>query len=103
MTLLSSAEIEALLPSIPAWDQEESKIIRTFHFASFPSAISFVSEVAHVAEALNHHPEIFIQYRSVTLALTTHSAGGLTSLDFQTAAAIDAFPGGSPASRPDPR
>lgn len=103
MTLLSSAEIDALLPSIPAWHQDESKIIRTFRLASFPSAISFVSEVARVAEARNHHPDILIQYRSVTLALTTHSAGGLTSLDFQTAAAIDALPSGSPASRPDPR
>jgi 4a-hydroxytetrahydrobiopterin dehydratase len=103
MTLLSSAEIEALLPSIPAWHQDESKIIRTFRFASFPSAISFVCEVAHVAEALDHHPDILIQYRSVTLTLTTHSAGGLTTLDFQTASAIEALPSGSPASRPDQR
>lgn len=98
MPPLSSAEIEALLPSIPTWHQDESRIIRMFRFPSFPSAISFVGKVAHVAEALNHHPDILIQYRSVTLTLTTHSAGGLTSLDFQTAGAIDALPSGSTAS-----
>jgi len=102
MTLLSSTEINALLPSIPAWHHEGSRIVRSFRFPSFPSAIRFVTEVAQVAETLDHHPEILIQYRSVTLALTTHSAGGLTTLDFQTANTIDALPGGSPAGTPDP-
>lgn len=101
MTLLSPTEIEALLPSIPAWHLDNARLVRRFRFPSFPCAIRFVSEVAHVAETLNHHPEICIQYRSVTLTLTTHSAGGLTALDFQTAAAIGALPGGSPAIPPD--
>jgi 4a-hydroxytetrahydrobiopterin dehydratase len=102
MTLLSSAEINALLLSIPAWHRDGSRVVRSFRFPSFPSAIRFVTEVAQVAETLDHHPDILIQYRSVTLALTTHSAGGLTTLDFQSATTIDALPSGSPAGTPDP-
>jgi 4a-hydroxytetrahydrobiopterin dehydratase len=80
------------MASVPAWHVDGSRLIRAFHFASFPHAIKFVTEVAHVAESLDHHPEIFIQYRTVTLCLTTHSARGLTPLDFQTATAIDTLP-----------
>jgi 4a-hydroxytetrahydrobiopterin dehydratase len=58
---------------------------RTFELPSFRDAIAFVSRVAELAEEANHHPDIAISYKKVTLRWTTHSAGGLTDLDYELA------------------
>ena len=63
---------------------------RTFELPSFRDAIAFVGRVADLAEEANHHPDIAISYKKVTLRWTTHSAGGLTDLDFTLARKIDA-------------
>ena len=52
--------------------------------------MAFVNHVADLAEKMDHHPDILIQYKKVTLTLSTHSAGGLTALDFELAKKIDA-------------
>ena len=52
-------------------------------------AIAFVTQVGFLAEAANHHPDIDIRWRKVTLVLTTHDAGGLSAKDFDLAAQID--------------
>ena len=57
--------------------------------ASFPDAVAFVVAVGFLAEAADHHPDIDIRWRTVHLALTTHDAGGLSTLDFDLAARID--------------
>jgi 4a-hydroxytetrahydrobiopterin dehydratase len=67
------------------WIDSQDALERTFELPSFPEAIAFVSRVAAVAEEANHHPDITISYKKVTLRWTTHSAGGITDLDYQLA------------------
>jgi 4a-hydroxytetrahydrobiopterin dehydratase len=62
---------------------------RTFELPSFRDAIAFVGRVADLAEEANHHPDIAISYKKVTLRWTTHSAGGLTDLDYELASRTD--------------
>jgi 4a-hydroxytetrahydrobiopterin dehydratase len=89
---LTDAELAAKWQSFPGWasEGEVSKwIFKKYRFREFMTGIAFVNEVARTAEALNHHPMIAIDYKMVTLRLTTWSAGGLTELDFQSAAEYD--------------
>ena len=75
----------------PGWLCSGDAITRTFSLPSFPAALLFVGAVGHLAERAEHHPDILIQYRSVTLTLSTHSAGGLTDKDFALAAEANAL------------
>ena len=88
---LTGKALEEELATVPAWTQDEDSIIHTFSFSSYLGGIDFVKEVALLAEAANHHPDILIEWRKVTLVLTTHSAKGLTALDFKLAREIDAL------------
>lgn len=89
MTVLSEAQIEERLQRLDGWQRAGSEIRKTYLFDSFPRAIEFVDRVAELAEAADHHPDIDIRYTRVTLALSTHSAGGLTARDFGLAERID--------------
>lgn len=89
--LLTPTEIEQELAALAGWAQAGNQITRTFTLASFPAALAFASAVGHLAERADHHPDILIRYRQVTLTLSTHSAGGLTAKDFDLAAEIDAI------------
>ncbi|KIL39705.1 pterin-4-alpha-carbinolamine dehydratase [Gordoniibacillus kamchatkensis] len=92
MEKLTEARIEELLGSkAPEWAREDEKwIVRKFRFREFLQAVAFVNAVAQEAERLNHHPFIAIDYKLVTLRMTSWHAGGLTELDFTAAAAFDA-------------
>lgn len=79
---------------MPAWTDSEAALERTFEFSSFPEAIAFVNRVADLAESENHHPDIAISYKTVTLRWTTHSAGGITDRDRELAERTDALTGG---------
>jgi len=74
-----------------AWADSHGALERTFTFSSFPEAVAFVNRVAEVAEQENHHPDIAISYKTVTLRWTTHSAGGITDRDRELAARTDAL------------
>ena len=63
------------------WEERDGALEREFELPSFAAAIAFVNRVAELAEAANHHPDIAISYRRVTLRWTTHSAGGITDRD----------------------
>ena len=89
MTKLTPAQIKTALPQVPAWKRTGAVIGRTFVFEGFPAAIKFVNAVAKLAEKANHHPDIDIRWNKVTLALSTHDAGGLTEKDFALAARFD--------------
>jgi 4a-hydroxytetrahydrobiopterin dehydratase len=89
--LLDEEEIGAALANAPEWRQAGSEIYRSFNLPSFPAALLFAAAVGHLAERAEHHPDILIQYRKVTLKLSTHSAGGLTEKDFILAREIDAI------------
>lgn len=89
--LLSGAEIQGHLQSLPAWKLQGQAIVRTVALPSFPDAMSFVQAVGELAEDHGHHPDIDIRYTRITLTLSTHDAGGLTEKDMKLAAAIDAL------------
>lgn len=67
------------------WTPTDNALIKEFTFKDFAEAMIFVNAVAKVAEEENHHPDINIVWNKVTLTLSTHSAGGLTDLDFSMA------------------
>lgn len=87
--LLDEAEVSAALTDLDGWTVTDGALVRTVQFPDFPTAIGGVAAVAATAEELNHHPDIDIRWRSVTFRCVTHSAGGITDLDVQLAAAID--------------
>jgi 4a-hydroxytetrahydrobiopterin dehydratase len=83
---LSEAEIQERLASLDGWRRDDEKwISRKYRFPSFVDAVLFVNGVAATAERRNHHPMIAVDYRVVTLKLTTWKAGGLTAEDFASA------------------
>jgi len=86
---LTESAIEQKLKTVPSWERIGSTIRRTIAFDSFPAAIAFVDRVAVLAERSDHHPDMDIRYSRVTFVLSTHSAGGLTALDFELAEGID--------------
>ena len=70
------------------WSLVDGKLQRTFEFADFVAAFSFMTRCALIAERMNHHPEWFNVYRTVRVDLTTHDAGGISPRDFELAAAM---------------
>jgi 4a-hydroxytetrahydrobiopterin dehydratase len=89
MTLLTEKEIGAGLKSAKGWEREGNEIAKTFVFKDFARSMGFVQSVALIAEKMNHHPDIDIRWNTVTLKLSTHSAGGLTAKDFGLASHIN--------------
>jgi 4a-hydroxytetrahydrobiopterin dehydratase len=87
--LLRPEAVQTLLVEVPEWKLEGDAISRTVKFPSFLEAIDAVNNIAREAEALDHHPDIDIRWRTVRLVLSTHSASGLTALDFQLAKKLD--------------
>jgi len=81
VTVLSNEELTKALQELHGWSLVEATLRRTFSFRDFVEAMHFVNSVAAMAEAMEHHPDIDIRYNKVSLTLTTHDAGGLTSLD----------------------
>lgn len=71
------------------WQEVDGALERTVELPSFPEAIAFVNRLAEAAERENHHPDIAISYRKVTVRWTTHSAGGITERDRALAAETD--------------
>lgn len=86
---LTPAEIDAELPKVPQWSVKAGKLHREIKFEGFVEAFSFMTSVALVAEATNHHPEWFNVFNKVVIDLTTHDAGGISARDFKLARAID--------------
>jgi 4a-hydroxytetrahydrobiopterin dehydratase len=86
---LSRQEAEQRVRSLSGWAIEGDAIRKQFTFANFPEAIAFVDRLAPEAEAADHHPDILINYKRVTLTYSTHSEGGLTDYDFAGAATAD--------------
>ncbi len=76
---------------MPDWIEKDGALERTVELPSFPAAIELVNRVAAVAEEANHHPDIAISYKKVTLRWTTHSAGGITALDHELAERTNAL------------
>ncbi|HEX9368751.1 MAG TPA: 4a-hydroxytetrahydrobiopterin dehydratase [Vicinamibacterales bacterium] len=91
MAKLDDAAIRKAMDGANGWTLEGNAIRRQFTLASFPDAIAFVTRLAFDAEAADHHPDILINYKRVTLTYSTHSEGGLTQKDFDGARKADAL------------
>lgn len=79
------------MADLPGWTLDGNAIRRQFTFDGFPAAMAFAVRLAFDAEAADHHPDILISYKRVTLTWSTHSAGGLTAKDFDGAKASQAL------------
>jgi 4a-hydroxytetrahydrobiopterin dehydratase len=83
--LLTDAEITRQLADLPDWSRDGGTLRASYQAPDFLAGIRLVHEVALLAEAMDHHPDIDIRWRTVSFALSTHSEGGLTQLDVELA------------------
>lgn len=90
---LPDLDIQRALGTLPGWSRRGDALARTFTFDRFADGIAFVNAVAAAADAMDHHPDIDIRYTKVNIALSTHSAGGITQLDLDLAAKVEAASG----------
>ena len=88
-TLVSEAELQQALRQLAGWKKNGSAIERVFQFDNFVKAMEFVNQIAEAAEAVNHHPDIVINYNKVTLSLVSHDSGGVTQRDIKMAGRIN--------------
>ena len=86
---LDTESIRGWLASHKGWKRQANKLTKDFAFPSFRDSVVFVNRVASVADSHNHHPDIDVRYSTVTVALPTHDAGGITAKDFALAEQID--------------
>ena len=97
MATLNSEQVRAKLGGLSGWALADNAIRRTFTFGDFAEAVSFVVRLGFAADAADHHPDIDIRYKRVTLTYSTHSEGGLTEKDFAGAETATKLAG--PAAR----
>jgi len=91
MAKLSDSKVEARLKTLDGWKREGDFISKEFEFKTFMAGIRFVSDVASIAERLEHHPDIHIRWTTITLKIQTHDEGGITAWDFKLASEIEKF------------
>lgn len=89
MKKLTEDELREALQELPDWKLENGEIVQQRTLKDFVAAMAFVNDVAQLAEAAGHHPDIDIRYNRVRLSLVTHDAGGLTSNDTNLARKIN--------------
>jgi 4a-hydroxytetrahydrobiopterin dehydratase len=96
---LDAGALESLLRGESPWVREGGAIAKTFTLSGFKTAIAFVDEVARLANAADHHPDIHVErYRNVRIVLTTQATGRISDADVDLARAIDALPISRPSS-----
>jgi 4a-hydroxytetrahydrobiopterin dehydratase len=88
---LSPGELAAALTGLPLWSGNPDGLHRTVELPSFRDAVAAIGAIADVAEELDHHPDIDLRWRTLHLALVSHSAGGVSELDLALARRIDAL------------
>ncbi len=98
---LSDIEIQRELNALNGWSRRGDALVKSYEFATFADAMAWVNRVAAAAEAANHHPDLDIRFRQVNAHLTTHDAGGITSLDMSLARAMDVLVGPGEPEGPD--
>ena len=86
---LSVEQAQARMGELGGWTLDGEAIRKQFVFRGFPEAVAFVSRLVPHAEAADHHPDVLINYKRVTLTYSTHSEGGLTDKDFDGARMAD--------------
>jgi 4a-hydroxytetrahydrobiopterin dehydratase len=91
MARLNDAEIDERLAGLEGWERSGDAIVKQFDNGDFKGAVEFVNRLTPEAEEMNHHPDLEISWKDVTVTITTHSEGGLTAGDFELARRIDAL------------
>ena len=89
MTVLEPAAVDQALSQGLHWERQGSELVKVRRGKDFADSLAFVVGVGTLAEAMNHHPDIDIRWNVVTLRLSTHSAGGITSADLELARQVD--------------
>ena len=89
MATLNREQIGEKLNALAGWQYEDNAIAKLYRFKRFMDGIGFIGRIAELAEAADHHPDIFVNYTRVKFTCTTHSAGGVTEKDFKLAAQIE--------------
>ena len=90
MPALSSNEVREALAGLPGWVADGKAICQTYTCASFREAMAFAERIADYAESVDHHPDLLISYKKVTVTWSTHSDGGVTQKDVDAAKATNA-------------
>jgi 4a-hydroxytetrahydrobiopterin dehydratase len=91
MTRLSDEEIEERLADREGWERSGDAIVKQFDNGDFKGSVDFVNRLTPEAEDMNHHPDLAISWKTVTVSVTNHAEGGLTEADFELARRIDAL------------
>ncbi len=86
---LDESEITDHLGRLTEWVREGEELVRTIEFKTYKDGAVFASAVAFLADALDHHPDLSIGYKKVTIRMSTHSVSGLSPYDFELARRID--------------
>ena len=89
--LLSDIEIQRELGSLPGWARRGGTLVKTYTFPACPAGIDWIRRAADAAESMSHHPDIDIRYTRITVTLSTHDSGGITTKDLALARALDAL------------
>ena len=89
--LLDPDELVRQLADLPGWAGDTAGLARTVNAPDFLTGVRIVAEVAEAAEAMDHHPDIDIRWRTLLFGLSTHSSGGVTQLDIELAHRISAI------------
>jgi 4a-hydroxytetrahydrobiopterin dehydratase len=88
---LDDSRISQELAKLKGWTRQGDEIAKTFSFKNFYETMSFVNAVAHIANKLDHHPDMEVGYNKLKIRFSTHSVGGLSENDFAAAGKIDAL------------
>ena len=89
---LNDSEIESALHEITGWEREGNALVRTYRFETYLAGVAFASAAAVVCEGLDHHPDMLVSWKKVSLRFTTHDAGHKVSAkDIAGAKAVDAL------------
>ena len=91
MARLNDTQIDEALAGVDGWERSGDAVVKRFDNGDFKGSVEFVNRLTPEAEEMNHHPDLEISWKTVTVTITTHSEGGLTDGDFELARRIDAL------------
>ncbi|HEY5762338.1 MAG TPA: 4a-hydroxytetrahydrobiopterin dehydratase [Rhodocyclaceae bacterium] len=90
-TRLGGDEIANRLTGLGGWALRDGALQKTFSFGNYHKTMAFVNAVAWIAHRMDHHPDLLVGYNRCVVRYATHSAGGITPLDFEAAAAVESL------------
>jgi 4a-hydroxytetrahydrobiopterin dehydratase len=94
--LMNLDEVATEILEIPGWSKDGGTLYREFSFETYLAGVVFAVAVAHQSEGLNHHPDLGIGYKKVTVRVSTHDVGGISPYDFELARRVSALVDANP-------